>query len=130
MKSVREVMRRDPGQIVQRPQRLPASQHEVIDVNAGGGGAPLYLTRQEIGELGYKQVTNWQGQRVWVSPLCWDEGEPLYAPLHEHPDVDPTGERHRARQAEVSRQCTQRMLDRRHEARGRTPQTRIRGFDD
>jgi hypothetical protein len=42
---------------------------------------PLYMTYSELGRLGYKEVTNWADQRVWVAPLYWINDEPRYPPV-------------------------------------------------
>lgn len=57
MKRVGDVMLDDPGAVVRRPRDLRPAAVEIIDVNEGGL-VPMYLTRQEIAQIGYKQVTN------------------------------------------------------------------------
>ena len=116
MKRVGDVMLDDPGAVVRRPRDLRPAAVEIIDVNEGGL-VPMYLTRQEIAQIGYKQVTNWAGRRVWVSPLLtrvMPDGsrEFEYAPLHESPADDTTGERHRERQGAMSAEATRRLKDR------------------
>jgi hypothetical protein len=115
MKRVGDVMRADPGAVVQRPRNLRPGSAEIIDVNEGGA-VPMFLTREEIGRIGYKQVTNWAGRRIWISPLVTRDlpdgtREFEYAPLHEHPDDDPTGGRHRERQMAMSAEATRRLRD-------------------
>ena len=76
----------------------------------------MFLTREEIARIGYKQVTNWAGRRVWVSPLLTrvlpdGSREFEYAPLHEEPVDDASGERHRERQAAMSAEASRRLRD-------------------
>lgn len=94
------------------PRIVPATA-EVIDIAAGSPGQPpLYLTRQELGELGYKQVRTWKGEMAWVSPMFWMNGEPFYPPVHIEP-----GEKRRA-QEEAMRAAYQAYRDEKKKRQG------------
>lgn len=94
------------GEELQRvARRLPAprivpAREDVIDVAAGSPAQPpLYLTRQELGELGYKQMRTWADEMAWVSPMYWMNGEPYYPPVHLVP-----GEERRTREAAMRKE--------------------------
>jgi hypothetical protein len=68
---------------------------KTINLNAGSTmQPPLYLSREQIGQLGYVQMTNHQGRRVWVSPLYGMRDEWHYPLVHL-----PPGEERREREA-------------------------------
>lgn len=58
---------------------------------------PLYLSEEELGEMGYAQMTNYEGKRVWVAPLFQMRGEWYYPPVHL-----PPGDDRRAREAALN----------------------------
>jgi hypothetical protein len=94
VKAIGEVMR-DPSRVLSRPADMPPGRPDVVCLNDGTNGQPpLYLTPEEIGELGYVRMANRDGVMVWVSPLGWRNGIPYY------PSVDlPPGDKRRAREA-------------------------------
>jgi len=58
----------------------------LINVAAGETDQPpLYLSQEDLGEMGYVQMTNYEGKRVWVSPLYSMDGEWFYPPVHIPP---------------------------------------------
>lgn len=79
------------------PRIVPA-QESLINIGAGESDTPpLFMTREQLGGLGYKQVRTWSGEVAWVSPLYWMHGEPYYPPVHL-----PPGEERREREAAMN----------------------------
>jgi len=73
---------------------------KTININEGNPiQPPLYLSREELGRMGYQQMTNHQGRRVWVSPLFQMHGEWFYPPVHL-----PPGENRRQQEAAMNAQ--------------------------
>lgn len=38
---------------------------------------------QDLIELGYRQITDAHGVRIWQSPYCYDQGSPVYRAIPE-----------------------------------------------
>jgi hypothetical protein len=69
-----------------------------ININAGNPTQPpLYMSLDDLGRLGYVQMTNHQGRRTWVSPLYSMHGEWFYPLVHL-----PPGEERRVREAAMN----------------------------
>ena len=60
------------------------------------GQASIPMSPEEMAALGYKLVTNYRGERVWVSPLCHIYGEAVYPPVEL-----PPGDKRRAAEAAI-----------------------------
>jgi hypothetical protein len=87
---------------------------ELVNIAAGRPDmTPLYLSQREIGEMGYKQMTNWEGKRVWVAPLHQMHNEWVYPPVEV-----PPGDRRRAREAALMLQYKE-YRDKKKKGRGR-----------
>jgi hypothetical protein len=83
---------------------------DLIEVTAGTRGQPpLMLTWHELATIGYMQAANHAGVRVWVSPLFWLDGRPVYPPIHlppgpERRDAEAQfNARYHARRAEITK---------------------------
>jgi hypothetical protein len=66
--------------------------------NAAGaiGQSNVAIDVTLLGDAGYVSMTNYRGVRVWVSPLVWIHGEPIYPPVHL-----PPGEERRMAEAAI-----------------------------
>lgn len=119
MKAISEVMRQAPDALVNRVRAVRPGDGETRCISQGGITV-VCLTREELGRVGYRELTNDAGQRVGQFGLCRDTaGLWVYAPLRQ---PDETVEQ----MLERNRQTRQRMGF----CAKRQSATTLRGFDE
>lgn len=99
MRRLGDDMRRDPSEFVNRGNARADradGQDDMVYVESKQGMG-MYISREELHEAGAKTVTNYEGRRVIVFPLCHINGEPVYPPV----DIEP-GEKRRKAEAAIN----------------------------